>query len=222
MTTEDPAVARDYLVTPDIGDGPGVLVLHSGRGSTGSVRRFCHRLARVGYVALAPDLFDGATPETVEASEARKAALDADGTARRLEDAAAFLRRHDSVSRRTVGVVGLGYGAEWACTLAARIGTDCGALVLFYGLRDVDWGRVAAPVLGHFAQLDHEIPRSRVNGLRESLREHDVPHDLFVYQGTEPSFFETDESARYDAGAAQLAAERTLHFLREQLQSDAV
>ena len=222
MTDEDPVVARDYLVTPDVGTGPGVVVLHSGRGVTGFVRQFCHRLARVGYVALAPDLFEGATPETVEAAEARKAALEGATTARRLEDAAAFLRRHDAVSRRAVGVVGLGYGAEWACTLAGRLGDDCGALVLFYGLGDVEWGDVAAPVLGHFAQLDHEIPRSRVNDLRESLREHGVPHDLFVYRDVEPSFFETDGSARYDAGAARLAAERTFHFLRERLHAGAV
>jgi carboxymethylenebutenolidase len=219
MTTGAPTVAQDYLVPPEVGHGPGVLVLHAGRGLTPFVRKVCHRLARVGYVAFAPDLFDGETPGAVEEAEARKAALDEAATARRLEDTVEFLRQHESVSRGPVGVLGIGYGAEWGCRLAAEIGGDCAALVLFYGLRDVDWSAVSASVLRHFAQFDHEITKSRVTDLRKSLRAHDIRHDLFVYENTEPSFFESDESARYDVSAAQLAYERTFHFLGEELRS---
>ena len=219
MTTGDSAVARDYLVTPEVGRGPGVVVLHSGRGVTQFTHSLCHRLARVGYVAAAPDLFDGATPKTVEASEEQKAAVDSDETIRRLEDTVDFLQQHDSVSRGPIGIVGVGYGAEWGCTLAAEVGADCAALVLFYGLREVEWSSVSAAVLGHFAQLDHEITRSRVSELRESLRTYGISHDLFIYENTEPSFFETDANARYDVSAAQLAYERTFHFLKKVLQS---
>jgi carboxymethylenebutenolidase len=219
MSTDD-AKTRDYLVTPEVGRGPGVLLLHSGRGLTDFVRRRCHRLAREGFVALAPDLFEGETPSTVGDADALKAAVDEDRTARRLEDVAEFLRRHESVSRPAVGLVGVGYGAEWACRLAAGLGDDCGALVVFYGVGDPQWASVSAPVLGHFAQLDHEFPRSRVNELRTVLGNHDVAHDLFVYGNTEPSFFETDETARHDPEAAGLAWERTLHFLRSALHED--
>lgn len=218
MSTDDSTVARDYLVTPEVARGPGVLVLHSGRGLTDFVRQFCHRLSREGFVALAPDLFEGRTPTTVEAARECKASLDGDRTGRRLEDVAEFLRRHESVSRRTVGVVGFGYGAEWACTVATELGGDCGGAVLFYGLADADWGRLEAPVLGHFAQLDHELPRSRVNELRNDFQERGVTHDLFVYQDTEPSFFETDETARHDPEAARLAWERTLQFLKAEIR----
>jgi carboxymethylenebutenolidase len=219
MSTDD-AKTRDYLVTPEVGRGPGVLLLHSGRGLTDFVRRRCHRLAREGFVALAPDLFEGETPSTVGDADALKAAVDEDRTARRLEDVAEFLRRHESVSRPAVGLVGVGYGAEWACRLAAGLGDDCGALVVFYGVGDPQWASVSAPVLGHFAQLDHEFPRSRVNELRTVLGNHDVANDLFVYGNTEPSFFETDETARHDPEAAGLAWERTLHFLRSALHED--
>jgi len=54
--------ARDSLVTPQVGRGPGVPVLHSGRGPTEVVTTVCQRLARDGFVALAPALFDGETP----------------------------------------------------------------------------------------------------------------------------------------------------------------
>lgn len=220
MPPEDSTIARDYLVTPDVGRGPGVLVLHSGRGRTPFVRRLCHRLAREGFVAIAPDLFDGEAPTTVEAAASLKADLDAERVTHRLEDVAEFLRQHESVSRSAVGVVGIGYGAEWACRIASGLRAHCGALVLFYGVGEPDWSRVSAPVLGHFAQLDHEIPESRVREFREAFREHGLEHDLFVYPNTEPSFFETDETARFDEDAATLAWDRTRHFLRESLQGD--
>lgn len=220
MSTDDSTTGRDYLVTPDLGRGPGVLVCHSGRGLTGFVRQLCHRLAREGFVALAPDVFEGETPETVAEAEALKESRDVDRVTRRLEDVAAFLAHHESVSRRAVGVVGIGYGAEWACRVASRLGDECGALVVFYGLGDPDWSTIRAPVLGHFAQLDHEFPQSHVEDLRDTFRDHDVDHDLFVYPNTEPSFFETDPSARHDPEAAALAWERTLHFLRGSLQDD--
>lgn len=216
MTDEAPG-SRDYLVTPGVGRGPGVVVLHSGRGVTDFVERLCHRLASEGYVALAPDLFGGATPTTVEASEARKSDLDPARTLRRLEDAAAFLRRHEDTSRRAVGVLGVGYGTEWACRLAASLEDDCGALVLFYGFEDLEWGLVEAPVLGHYAELDRELPPSRVEQVRRILERDDVPHDLFVYPNTEPSFFEAEETARHDPESARLAWDRTLHFLEETL-----
>lgn len=216
-TAEDGPVSRDYLVTPGVGRGPGVLVLHSGRGVTDFVRQLCHRLASEGYVALAPDLFGGETPTTVEASEARKAALDPGRTVQRLEEAVAFLRHHEDTSRQTVGVVGLGYGTRWACRLAAALEASCGAVVLFYGFEDLDWSRVEAPVLGHYAELDQELPPSRVEEVRRRLEGGDVPHDLFVYPNTEPSFFEADATARHDPQAARLAWDRTVAFLEETL-----
>jgi carboxymethylenebutenolidase len=213
----DRDAARDYLVTPEVGRGPGVLVLHSGRGSTEFVTGFCQRLARDGFVALAPELFGGETPTTTEAAQAAKDAVDEHTLGSRLADTARFLRRHDDVSRPAVGVVGIGYGAALACRLLDRGALEPGALVLFYGLAPTDWSAVAAPVSGHFAQLDPELPESRVRELREQLDAGGVVHDLFVYPGIRPSFFETGATAQHDPDAAQLAWERTSRFLTAHL-----
>jgi carboxymethylenebutenolidase len=214
MASESTVVSRDYLVPPEHGKGAGILVLHSGRGQTDFIKQFCHRLAREGYVALAPDLFDGRQPQTVEESRTLKQELDPDQKRRELEDAAEFLKQYSAVSRAKIGVIGIGYGAEWLCRIAPRLGTDAGGLVLFYGYEATDWSTVTAPVLGHFAQLDQEIPESKVNAIRDDLRDADVEHDLFSYPHVEPSFFETDQSARHDPDAAKLAWERTREFIR--------
>jgi carboxymethylenebutenolidase len=206
--------SSDYLATPTQGRGAGVLVLHSGRGLTQFVKHFCHRLAREGFVALAPDLFNGQTPETPKSAREIKRGIDSKKITRELEDAVEFLRQHEAVSRNDIGVIGIGYGAEWACKIAPVISEVCSGIVLFYGYEETEWESVNAPVLGHFAQLDHEIPESRVNDLRHRFQDAAVTHDLFVYPNTEPSFLETDTSARHDPDAAKLAWERTREFLR--------
>lgn len=211
--------STDYLATPTQGRGVGVLVLHSGRGLTQFINQFCYRLSREGFVALAPDLFGGQRPDTPEEARQVKQQVDQGQTGRELEDMAEFLHQHESVSRPHIGVIGIGYGAEWACKIASSIPEMCDATVLFYGYQETEWETVDAPVLGHFAQLDHEIPESRVKEIRDRLQDAEVSHDLFVYPNTEPSFFETDTSARHDAEAAKLAWERTRQFLRGNLLS---
>ena len=50
-----------YLAIPQRGHGPGVLVLHAWWGLKPSFTAVCDRLAAQGFVALAPDLYQGRT-----------------------------------------------------------------------------------------------------------------------------------------------------------------
>lgn len=218
--TEHEDAGRDYLVTPSgPGGGPGVVLIHSGRGLTDHVKQVAGRLGHRGFTTLAVDLFDGATPTTVDEAEVRKGALDPDATGRRLADAARFLLGHEAVTRRSLAVVGIGFGAEWAIRLAGRIPADVGGLVVFYGLTGCDWEDLDCAVQGHFAELDGKIPLQSVRSLEAQL-EGAVPRaEVYVYDGAEPSFFEDEPTARYDPDAAGLAWERLEAFLEETLRS---
>src|SRR4051794_41859251 len=46
-----------FVVLPSSGGGPGVLVLMEIFGVGSYIRRACERLAELGYVAMAPDLY---------------------------------------------------------------------------------------------------------------------------------------------------------------------
>ena len=46
-----------HLCLPESGSGPGVLVLMEIFGVGTYIRRACERLAELGYVAMAPDLY---------------------------------------------------------------------------------------------------------------------------------------------------------------------
>ena len=56
MSQHPGSAGSGYVVAPDSGTGPGVLVLHAWWGLTPFFRSICDRLADEGFVALAPDL----------------------------------------------------------------------------------------------------------------------------------------------------------------------
>jgi hypothetical protein len=55
----DGGVASGYLAKPASDVGCGIVVIHDEWGLTEFIRDVCDRLARAGFVALAPDLFRG-------------------------------------------------------------------------------------------------------------------------------------------------------------------
>jgi carboxymethylenebutenolidase len=54
-----------YESIPQPGQGPGILVRHAWWGLNDFFVQVCDRLAETGFVALAPDLFQGETAETI-------------------------------------------------------------------------------------------------------------------------------------------------------------
>ncbi len=58
-----------------------------------------------------------------------------------------------------------------------------------------------------------------VRAMEKTLREAGRPVDFYTYPGTGHWFFEPDRPDAYQPQAAQLAWERTLAFLRAQLQA---
>ncbi len=211
MATDQP---EGYLAEPHSGQGPGVLVLHAWWGLNETVRRLCDRLAREGYVALAPDLYHGRVVDDVAAAEAMVESLDAE---RALAEAARAAR---ALGERTAGtgdglaVVGLSLGANFALALSAAAPELVRSVVLFYGTGAADFSVSRASYLGHFAEDDDFEPASGVDGLEAALRRAGRPVEFHRYPGTGHWFFEPDRPGTYDEASAKLAWERTLAFLQ--------
>ena len=57
ITAPDGQTFDGHLVLPESGSGPGILVLQEIFGVNDYIRDACERLASLGYVAMAPDVF---------------------------------------------------------------------------------------------------------------------------------------------------------------------
>ncbi|MGK2949538.1 MAG: dienelactone hydrolase family protein [Acidimicrobiales bacterium] len=205
-----------YVALPDSEQGPGVLVLHAWWGLTPAVKHLCDRLAEEGFVALAPDLFDGAVAETIADGERLLAEADADAMAHLTRSGLAVLRGLPATPDLPVGVMGLSMGGSLALWLAARTGDEVAATVSFYGGQEIDMADATSAFLGHYADVDAYVDDDGLALLEAELHLDGLAVEFHRYEGTSHWFFEPDRPEHHPEAAA-LAWERTLTFLRAHL-----
>ncbi|WP_195210597.1 dienelactone hydrolase family protein [Actinomarinicola tropica] len=219
--TDDSAPRRRagsaYVVAPDAGTGPGVLVLHSWWGLTTFVRQWCDRLADEGFVALAPDLYAGESADRPDEAEQLLAQMDVDRAADLVLSSAGALRDLPITDDGPIGVVGFSMGASWGLWLAARAPEHVGASVAYYGTQGIPLDDATSAFLGHFAERDELVSDDEVVELEAHLHLVGKAVEFHRYAGTGHWFAEEDRPAAYDPGAAALAWERTVRFLRHHL-----
>ncbi len=207
-----------YLAVPQSGKGAGVLVLHAWWGLNDFIRDFCERLARAGFVALAPDMFSGKTARTIEEAELLVFQSNQEqDVPRAIFSAVDELSQHAAVTGKGLGVIGFSFGAAWALWVAQEKTELIRTVTLFYGTNGGDFQHSKAAYLGHFAEADPYEPLAGIEELEKNLKGANRPTTFYIYPGTGHWFFEKDRPDAYRAQAAQLAWDRTIPFLHDQI-----
>jgi len=208
-----------YLAVPEVGGGPGVVVIQEWWGLVPHITDVCDRYAAAGFVALAPDLYDGAT--TTEPDEAGKLmmTMNLGAAVERMSDAVDHLRSLDVVTSTGVGVTGFCMGGGLALLLACRRPDAVVACAPYYGVipwpdAEPDWSALSAEVRGHFAADDGMFPPDKVADLEARLQALGKTVSLEVHPGTDHAFFNDTRPEVYDAEAAALAWDDTVGFFR--------
>ncbi|HUW03640.1 MAG TPA: dienelactone hydrolase family protein [Acidimicrobiales bacterium] len=207
-----------YVALPDTKGGPGVLVLHSWWGLNAGTRSICDRLASMGFVALAPDLFGGSTPSDQTEAETLLAEIDPNLLVRDVRAAAEVLLRLPATEGDHIGVVGMSMGGSMALWLSDRAPELVRATVTFYGLQDLAFDQTTSAYLCHFAESDPFVDDDAATYLEAVLHLGDLDTEISVhrYPGTGHWFFEPGQSG-FDAEAAEQAWARTAEFLARNL-----
>jgi carboxymethylenebutenolidase len=187
---------RGYLVAPaGPGPHPAVLLYMEAFGLNGYVRSECDRLARLGYVALAPDFYRGDVyPYDNFAPIAKKiAAIGDDGFLTDIRTAVAFLDDFGAVRHDAYGVVGFCMGGRLAILTAAEFADKIAAAVSFYG------GGIAPaePRLGR-AVLTARVP--------------DVTAKMLMIYGADDTSILPDEIGRLTEAFAAAKTDATIHI----------
>ena len=145
--------ANAYLASPKDG-GPGILVLHAWWGLKPFFKQVCDQLAERGYVALAPDLYQGKVATTIPEAEAYHTEFEQNGSelmSGTVKAAQNYLSSH--CTGQPIGVMGFSMGAAWSMIVAADE-PNVSTVVLFYGVYVPNFKQMTAKVLGHFAEVD--------------------------------------------------------------------
>lgn len=214
---------RGYLVRPAV-DGaavadpvPGVVVVHENRGLNPYVEDVARRLAKAGFVALAPDGLSsvGGYPGNDEEGRALQEQVDPTRLMNDFFAAIEFLQGHEATTGR-VGITGFCYGGG-VSNAAAVAFPDLGAAVPFYGRQPdpADVPRINAPLLLHYAETDERV-NAGWPAYEAALKEHGKAYEAHVYPGTNHGFH-NDSTPRYDEAAAELAWQRTLDWFNRHL-----
>ena len=215
----DGITMKGYLARPKKEGRKGaVVVIHENRGLNPHIKDVARRVAKAGYVALAPDALSGTGGTPPNEDEARDliGKLDA---AKNLNN---FLKGLEYVSSRKEsngkrGCVGFCWGGAMANQLAVN-DPELKAAVAFYGRQPAaeDVKKIKSRVQLHYGSLDERVNQG-IPAYEQALKEAGVKYELFMYEGAQHAFHNDTAPTRYNVAAAKLAWERTIGLFNETL-----
>jgi carboxymethylenebutenolidase len=205
-----------YRAEPAATARGAVVVIQEIFGVNSHIRSICDRLAEVGYVAVAPSLFDrterdfqsGYSADEIDLARVFIAEPDWDAYLRDTEAA-----RESVADIGKVGIVGFCLGGTVAFLGATHI-NGFSAASGFYGGSIEKFADHAprCPTQLHYGSEDHGIPMSNV----ESVRARRPDCELYVYEGAGHGFH-CNERASFHPAASQEAWARTLALFAEHI-----
>ena len=196
-------VLKGYLAqdTALKGKRPAVLVVHEWWGHNEYARKRARMLAKLGYVALAVDMYgDGKTAQHPD--EAGKFAAEvmknkAVGEAR-FNAALEFIKQQPSVDPTRIAAIGYCFGGGVVLHMA-RQGADLKGVASFHGSLATDApakpGAVKAKVLVFTGEADKLIPPEQVAAFKDEMTRAGASFRVVGYPGAMHSFTNPDADA---------------------------
>ncbi|WP_169975954.1 dienelactone hydrolase family protein [Tautonia rosea] len=215
---------KGYLALPE-GDAkaPAILVIQEWWGLTDWIKENADRMADLGYVALAVDLYDGkATDDPGEAHELMRALDPSEGVGH-LKGAIEYLQTLDRVDQdRKIAAVGWCMGGMYSRMIAQQ-SDAIGPTIICYGSVSIEPDQIDAlagrPVLGIFGAQDRGIPADRVRQVFDALKKAGSTVDLHLYDSAGHAFMRPGGN-QYVEDAADDAWKQITTFLAEHLLAE--
>jgi len=197
---------------------PGLLVIQEFWGLNDHIKDVTRRLASEGFVALAPDMYDGKV--TTDPTEARQllTSMDQAAALQKLHEAVDYLKANAKVAKEKIGVIGFCMGGFLALNLACH-NRNIRVATPFYGRipPDSELENLTAPVLYFFGEQDHHLPASDVDRLEQFIKRTGRTGGVVRYPQADHAFFNDTRKEVYREADAKDAWEKALAFLRKYL-----
>ncbi len=222
-----------YLAEPT-GEGPfpGVVVIQEIFGVNSHIRDVTERIAKAGYIAIAPAIYQrqapgfevGYTSADMELGRKYKDQTTATELLSDIQATLNYLKTLPNLQPK-FGVIGFCFGGH-VVYLAATL-PDIQATACFYGgaIATMTPGEDGATITrtkdikgvlyGFFGTEDPLIPNEQVDQIEAELQNHQIPHQIFRYKA-DHGFF-CDQRSTYNAEAAQDAWIQVKQLFQQQL-----
>ncbi|TAL17469.1 dienelactone hydrolase family protein [bacterium] len=229
--TADGVTLKGYLAKPEgAGKRPGVLVVHEWWGLNGYAKMRARKVAELGYVALAVDMYgDGMTttdPKVAGEMSGKVGKNPALGMAR-FKAGMDFLTGDPSVDTGKIAAIGYCFGGTTVLT-AARAGLDLRGVVSFHGslapVGEPAGKNIKAKVLVCHGGADTFITPAQFDGFLKEMADSGAEWQVNVYGKAKHSFTNpaSDAVGMPSLGYNKTADERSwaemVMFLKEVLE----
>ena len=212
---------KGFLAWPKTGKKfPAVLIIHENRGLQPHIQDVTRRMAKEGFLALAPDALSplGGTPENdQDKAVAMIGQLDKDKTIKNFVAAVKYLKTQP-LSTGKVGCTGFCWGGGMTNQVAVN-SPDLNAAVPYYGMQPTaeQVASIKAPLMAHYAGEDTRINQG-IPAFEEALKKNNKVYQIFMYDGAQHAFNNDSNPERYNEKAAKLAWSKTISFFKEYLK----
>jgi carboxymethylenebutenolidase len=206
------------------GKYPGIIVIHENQGLNDHIRDIARRLAKERYVALAPDFLSRqggtmkANPKGGGLANIREL-VPWQTVAEDVESGFAYLNVLPDARADKQALIGFCWGGEMTFAAATKVET-LDAVIVFYGRspNPLDLVKdIRAPVMAHYGEKDEGVNKG-IDETVAAMKKFNKVYDHKIYSGAQHAFNNDTNPSRYHAEAAKEAWDRTLSFLKKNLQ----
>ena len=211
-----------YVAQPAVAvkNGPAVVVIQEWWGLTDWVKASADRIAGMGFVAIAPDLYRGQVATDPELAHELMRGLPDERAIRDVRAAAAHVKSAAGGGAKKVGVIGFCMGGRLSL-LASLDKGPFDATVICYGSPETNPDRLKTlrgPVLGIFGGADRGLGAEQTEALAAGLKKAGKKGEVITYPGAQHGFLNDSRPAQYDSIGAPQAWEKVTGFLTATLK----
>jgi len=229
-----------YRARPEAGGpAPVILLVHEIFGLHAYIQDLCRRLAKSGYLAIAPDLYQrqgdvSQIEDIMNIIDEVVMKVPDDQVLGDLDAAVAWAKDSGEGDTERLAITGFCWGGRFVWFYSAH-NPALSAGAAWYGrlaavgpgvMSDIGKGRtypldiadqLHAPVIGLYGEEDMSIPLETVEQMREKLKAANDPSEIIVYPGANHGFQADYRAALYHQEAAEDGWRRMLGWFERYL-----
>ncbi|MGK7932990.1 MAG: dienelactone hydrolase family protein [Microcystaceae cyanobacterium] len=217
-----------YLATPQTEEKlASVIVIQEIFGVNDHIKHITRRIAQQGYIAIAPAIYQrqikgfevGYTEKEIDIGRAYKNNTKASELLSDIQATIDYLYKLPQVKAEGVGTIGFCFGGHVTYLVATL--PDIKATASFYGAQIPTWcpgeeqptitctPHIKGTLYGFFGTADPLIPLNHVDAVEKALKDAQIAHKIFRYEGADHGFF-CDQRGSYNPAAATDAWQQVL------------